>query len=185
MRSRRLGRAGAACRTGELRRSTVDAEEIVRERRMALGHLVEAAAYGDLMLQMFLCVLIGGEGGATAAAGRMAADMIKACAKLVREHERFGPAARQEALSLFEAYRAAHERRNRVVHDFGAGSGGVQIRSRRGQGELVSRPAATVADVRAAAAEIEWCWKGLVRLMFDVFDGAEALAPCFRIVTEA
>lgn len=165
--------------------SAMNSEDIVRERRLALGELVEASAYGEVILRMFLCALIGNRHGAVLVGGMPAGDMIVRSEQLVKIDERFSIAEEVKVLTILSTFKNANADRNRIIHDFGAGSDrGVQFRTYRGSYELVARPASTIQEVKAVAERVTRCWQGLVKVIFDVLGGAEALGPGFEIVRE-
>jgi hypothetical protein len=153
----------------------VDEDDAVRDRRMALGHLVEAASYGELILRMFLCALLNDRRGAVLVNTMPTGEMITKAKMLIEAHGSIAVTAMNDMKRILDDFKCASDARNRLIHDSwsGQGSQAVQLKRERGTYHLTARPAASVAEIRATVDKFESSWKRLVEVGVDAL-GVEA-----------
>jgi hypothetical protein len=116
---------------------TDNGADLMTERAVALGLVVEWSAMMEHTLRDAFCSLVGSKFAATVAGGQTAGWLIESCKKLTDAHREMPVEARQAIKDALSACAVANDRRNTLVHGVktasNASDGRLQtIRSRRG-----------------------------------------------------
>ena len=138
--------------------SSDDAADLITERLIALGQVIEWSASMESTLRSAFCALVGSKFAAVVAGGQSADWLIGQCRALAEAHKELPADTRQaikDALGLCEA---ANRRRNVLVHGVKTGSrvpdGALRtIRSRRNT-HVPDVETWTPAEIREAAGAL-------------------------------
>jgi hypothetical protein len=136
--------------------------DILVERLMALGSVIEWSATLESSLRSAFCSLVGSKYAAVVAGGQNAGWLIDQCKALVDANLEINPGHKKAITDALGLSAAANQSRNILVHGVKTGSrvpdGALQtVRSRRRTDEPLVEPwtPATIGKAAAALAEAD------------------------------
>lgn len=138
--------------------SASDEPDIMAQRAMALGMVVEWSAMMEHTLRNAFCSLVGSKFAAIVAGGQTAGWLIEYCRKLADSHREFSDEARRAIKDALSACAVANDRRNHLVH-------GIKTASRASDGYL-----RTIKSSRGTHVPVVQAW-----LPVDIREAGAAL----------